>query len=234
MRARLVRALNRHRGVLLLMVVAALLPGLGVLGLYEPLREAAAGMRAGGAWWWPAFVIVAAAACGLALLPTHAVSLAAGFVFGPVLGSAAALAAVVGGTAIGWRVSRLAVGRRLREGIDRTRPGRAIAAAMIDARGWRAVLAVTLVRLPPQLPFAMGTVLASASGVRLGPLLLGTALGMLPRVAIVAWLGSELARLHADRDPRLFIGGLAIAIVSLTILGAWSWRILKRAARQAT
>lgn len=220
-------------GVAAIGLVAVLLPGLGAVGLFEPMRGAAEAMRESGIAWWPVLVVVGAIGCGLAVVPTHGVSLAAGFVFGPVLGTAAAILAVVAGSAIGWRAAGLAVGTRLRTTIDRTAAGRAITAAMIEAKGGRSVLAVTLARLPPQVPFALGNVIAASAGVRLAALLPGTAAGMLPRVALVAWIGAELATFQPGSDTRLLVFSIAAATVALLGLGVWSWRALRRHARNA-
>ncbi|MFW6335630.1 MAG: TVP38/TMEM64 family protein [Phycisphaeraceae bacterium] len=220
-------------GVAAIGLVAVLLPGLGAVGLFEPMRDVAEAMRETGFAWWPVFVAVSAIACGLAVVPTHGISLAAGFVFGPVFGTAAAIVAVVAGSAIGWKAAGVAVGTRLRASIDRTAAGRAIAAAMIEARGGRSVLAVTLARLPPQVPFALGNVIAASAGVRLAALLPGTAAGMLPRVALVAWIGGELATFQPGGDARLLVFSIAAATVSLLGLGVWSWRTLRRHARNA-
>lgn len=210
--------------------MAVALPALGVLGLLDPARRAAEAVRGDGLAWLPVFVVVAVVACGTAVLPTHAVSLAAGFLFGTVLGTGTALTSVVGGAALGYALARLMAGGRLRSTIDSTKAGRALASAMVDARGGQAVLAVTLARLPPQVPFALGNVVAAASGVRLTALLAGTALGMLPRVAAVAWLGGTLAELEAGSDPVVVVVGIACATVGLLCLGAWSWRILRKTA----
>lgn len=220
-------------GVAAIGALAVVLPGLGAVGLFEPMRVGAEAMREAGGVWWPVFVVVGAIACGLAVAPTHGVSLAAGFVFGPVLGAAGAIVAVVAGSAIGWKAATWAVGTRLRSSIDRTSAGRAIASAMIEARGGRSVLAVTLARLPPQVPFALGNVVAASAGVRLAALLPGTAAGMLPRVALVAWIGGELASFEPGGDPRLVLFSIAAATVALLGLGVWSWRTLRRHARKA-
>ena len=220
---------RRFAGVAL---VAVALPGLGAVGLYEPLREVAEAARAGALTWLWAFVAIAAVGCGVAIVPTHGVSLAAGFLFGPVLGTVAAIAGAVAGSAIGWRIARSLAGPKLRDAVRSTRAGRAIASAMIDARGGRSVLAVSLARLPPQMPFALGNVVAAALGVRLTALLAGTALGMLPRTAVVAWIGGQLATLDAEggANTLTLVLGLTAAIVALVGLGVWSWRILRRIA----
>lgn len=222
------------RRVGLVAAVAVALPGLGVLGLFEPLSQWAEGVRGGEAVaaWWPAFVAVAAVLCGVAIMPTHGVSLAAGFVFGGAMGTLAAVASVVVGSLLGWRLAGWVAGRGLREAIEQAPAGRALSAAMIEARGGRAVLAVALARLPPQVPYALGNVVAASSGVRLGPLMLGTALGMLPRIAAVAWLGGELARVESAADVTTLVVGLAAAAVGLIGLGWWSWRVLRKMGRE--
>jgi uncharacterized membrane protein YdjX (TVP38/TMEM64 family) len=111
----------------------------------------------------------------------------------------------------------------------RTAVGRTLGRAMIDARGRRAVIAVTLARLPPQVPFAMGNVLAASAGVRVAPFLAGTALGMLPRVSLVVAIGAGLSELEAGATG----GGAAWllttvgGVVGLAVLGLWAMRILK-------
>jgi len=220
-------------GLVALGGLVVVLPAVGAVGLYEPIRELAETVRGQGLRWWAVFVAAAAVLCGAAVMPTHGVSLAAGFMFGAVWGVGAAMASVAAGSGLGWWWSRRAAGDRLRALVSRSGAGRTLTAALVDARGWRAVLAVTLARLPPQVPFALGNLAAASVGVRPGAFLLGTAVGMAPRVAVVAWIGSELATLGPGRDPRGLAVGIAAATVGLVGLGAWSWRVLKQGRSEA-
>jgi uncharacterized membrane protein YdjX (TVP38/TMEM64 family) len=217
------------RPVLLLGAVAVMLPVLGAAGLLEPMRTAAGLLREQGLSGALAFALVAAGLCGVAVLPTHAVSLLAGYVLGLALGVPAAVVGVLGGTLLGYELACRLSAPRLRALIDARPSGRALARAMVDATGWRAVMAVTLVRLPPQVPFALGNVLAAGTGVRRGPLLAGTALGMLPRITIVVALGAQLAAWDLSRtSPWMIAAAVAGAVLGLGGLGVWSWLIVRR------
>jgi len=215
-----------------LALLAVALPGLAVvLGLttgMETVTETLQTIREH-AWIGALVIVVAGAmACGLALLPTHGLSLVSGYLLGSMWGALAAILAVTLASGIGWWITRGLTGQRLRAVIGRSKAGRSLSQVMIDSQGFRAVLAVALVRLPPQVPFALGNVLASSAGVRLGALLLGTALGMLPRVAVVAWAGSQLTEINSWRDGGWALLGLTSAMVALVVLGAWSWRVISR------
>lgn len=224
---------TRGRGwgvVLGLLGLAVVLPGLGVLGLAEPLGEVAEGLRQRAGWTLPVFIVAAAVLTGLAVLPTHAVSLAAGFVYGIGGGLLGAMGGVLGGSLVGYAVTGRLSSDRLRAWVDGRPRGRALAAALIDARGWRAVMAVALLRLPPQVPFALANVLGAMLAVRVWPFVLGTGLGMLPRVALVVWVGGELGSWDAGAAPPASLWlALGAAVVGLVGLGALSWRVLRRA-----
>lgn len=215
-------------GVVLL-GLAVVLPGLGVLGLGGVLGEAAEGLREQAGWTLPVFVVAAALLTGLAVLPTHAVSLAAGFVYGLGGGLLGAMGGVLGGSVVGYAVAGRLSSDRLRGWVDARPRGRALASALIDARGWRAVMAVALLRLPPQVPFAMANVLGAMLAVRVWPFVLGTGLGMLPRVALVVWVGDELGSWDMGAAPPASLWlAVSAAAVGLVGLGVWSWRVLRR------
>lgn len=104
-----------------------------------------------------------------------------------------------------------------------------MAAALIDAPTGRAILVVALARLPPQMPFAMGNVLAASSGVRLIPLVIGTALGMAPRIGLVVWIGAELSTWKPGTPIPVSLGwAVASAVVGFGGLALWSWRLLRQ------
>jgi uncharacterized membrane protein YdjX (TVP38/TMEM64 family) len=99
---------------------------------------------------------------------------------------------------------------------------------MIDAPFGRAILAVALARLPPQMPFALTNFLAASSGVRLVPLMLGTAIGMAPRIGLVVWLGAELTGWKLGEPiPASLVWAFAGAVIGFGGLGIWSWRLLR-------
>ena len=79
------------------------------------------------------------------------------------------------------------------------------------------MLAVALIRIVPIAPFSLVNLLAGASKLKLGDFLIGTALGMIPGMAIMSALGSQLADFakYASASKALLMG-LTI-VVWLTI-----------------
>ncbi|MEM6550801.1 MAG: hypothetical protein AAF750_01490 [Planctomycetota bacterium] len=228
------RRLWRVFGLAGLVVV---LPGLGVLGIWEPVREGVESVRGAEGvvllGWWGLFVVVSGVLAAGAVLPTHAVSLGMGYVFGIGGGLLGALGAVVIGTVGGWGVARVLVGGRLREVVEGSEAGGVLVRVLVegDGRLLKVVGAVGLCRLPPQVPFALGNVVGASVGVRLGAFVLGTVLGMGPRVATVVWLGSELEAFERGAsDWRVVVGGAVLGGLGLVVLGWWGWRVVKRRA----
>ena len=222
------------KGFVALAIICVLLPAVGALGLFGPIQEAAEYLRERGTTYLPIFVVIAALGCGLAVLPTHAISLAAGFIFGPIIGLCAALMSIVLGAMLGWAVTGRLVGRSLRDVVDCSSIGAKIAGAMIDARGLQAVLAVTLARLPPQVPFALGNAIAASLKVRFAAFVSGTAMGMLPRVLLVVWIGSQLTVMQREGGNATLIFSILASVIAMIGLGWWSWRILRRQAGPVT
>lgn len=235
------------KGLLLLVGLAGAavaLPAVGVLGLWEPVRgvvDSVRGAESWGAWgwwgWWGVLVLAGGVLVGGAVLPTHAVSLGMGYVFGMAAGLAGALGAVVIGTVGGWGVAKGLVGGRLRGVVERSEAGRVLVRVLVDGGGngsrsvWRVVGAVALCRLPPQVPFALGNVVGASVGVRLLAFVVGTVAGMLPRVAAVVWIGSELEQFERGAsDWRVVVGGAGLGGVGLLVLGWWAWRVVRRRA----
>lgn len=180
------------------------------------------------AWSTPVAALGIAVACGLALLPTHLTSLASGYLLGLAVGLPTAITGVIAGAALGYALARRLDAAALRAWVERRRIGRTLAAAMLDRGPSRATTAVTLARLPPHVPFALGNVLAASLRIPLRPMLLGTLLGMFPRVTLVVWLGSELAEWDRDAAPPVSLYLSAAATVAgLGGLTLWTAAILR-------
>jgi uncharacterized membrane protein YdjX (TVP38/TMEM64 family) len=174
--------------------------------------------------------VVGVAACALALLPTHAVSLASGYLLGAWAGPLLAWAVVVAGSMLGYRVGRMLAGRGLAEQITELRQawhtdGETRAASVRQATTW-----VTLLRLSPLAPFAATNAGLAALGVPFRGYVLGTALGMLPRVAVVAWLGAGMHRLDwsSPHSPWLLGLGLLATVLLLAFIARFARAALPR------
>lgn len=141
--------------------------------------------------------------------PRTAFTLAAGLLFGPVLGVALAVAASTASAVIalllvraaGWHLSRLV---------------RHDAVATLNARlrdrGWPAVMSL---RLIPAVPFSVLNYAVGASAVRVLPYTLATLAGVFPGTAAVVILGDALT---GDVSRLLFLVSLCTGLVGIALL----------------
>jgi len=139
--------------------------------------------------------------------PRTVFTLAAGLLFGPVLGIAIAVVASAASAvlalllvrAAGWQLDRLVQHRAIDTVDERLRQ-----------RGWRAILSL---RLIPVLPFSAINYAAGASAVRLAPYTWATLAGLLPGTAAVVILGDALA---GHPSPALFLASVCTGALGLT------------------
>ncbi|MBV2356391.1 TVP38/TMEM64 family protein [Streptomyces sp. J2-1] len=202
-----------------LSLLFALLAGAGAAVLvFDPQRLLTHGWppQLGGA----AAALVFAAAYGLctvAFVPRPLLNLAAGALFGSVLGLTTALAGTVLGAGLAFGLGRML-------GQDALRPllrGRWLKAAdgQLSRHGFRSMLAA---RLFPGVPFWAANYCAAVSRMRWLPYLLATALGSIPNTAAYAVAG---ARASAPTSPAFLIAMSAIAVPALVgTVVAWRKR----------
>jgi len=140
-------------------------------------------------------------------VPRTAFTLAAGLLFGPVLGVVIAVAASTMSAmlamllvrAAGWQLNRLVRHRSIHTVNERLRE-----------RGWPAILSL---RLIPAVPFSAINYAAGASAVRVLPYVLATLAGLLPGTAAVVILGDALA---GHPSPLLALVSLGIGTLGVT------------------
>jgi uncharacterized membrane protein YdjX (TVP38/TMEM64 family) len=159
--------------------------------------------------WFPLAFLVAHIVVTVLPFPRTAFTLAAGLLFGPLLGvalavvasTASALIALTLVRAAGWQLSRL-VRHQAVERLD----------ARLHDRGWPAVMSL---RLIPAVPFSVLNYAVGASAVRVLPYLLATVVGVFPGTAAVVILGDALT---GDLSPLLFLVSLCTGIVGSVLL----------------
>ncbi|MCP4839799.1 MAG: VTT domain-containing protein [Planctomycetes bacterium] len=175
------------------------------------------------------FAIVFAVTSGLGLLPTYAQAVVGGWVFGLSVGLTAALGGFVGGALIGWLTARLVSKHRVERAIERHPHASIIRRALLGGGFWRTSALVTLIRIPPNSPFALTNLVLAACGVRLGIHLLGTAVGMTPRTAIIVGLAAAGAASGAEDlqafvtegpGPWILVGGIVTLLIALSIIAS--------------
>ena len=157
--------------------------------------------------WFPLAFLAAHIVATVFPFPRTAFTLAAGLLFGPVLGIPLAVAASTSSAVIalllvraaGWHLSRLVRHPRV-DSLD----------ARLRERGWLAVMSM---RMIPAVPFSVLNYAAGASAVRVLPYTLATLAGLLPGTAAVVILGDALT---GHVSPLLFVVSLCTASLGVT------------------
>lgn len=167
---------------------------------------------------------------GMALLPTYAQSTLGGWAFQFRLGAVAAILGTLGGSLIGYGISRRAAGDRVVELIGTNPKWQAVYVELLRSGTLRTLGIVTLLRLPPNSPFAVVNLLMSATKIPLPIYLLGTVLGIAPRTAAAAFIGAGLSEI-GEKSPAerwLMIAGIVVTIIAVIIIGHLAKRALSR------
>jgi uncharacterized membrane protein YdjX (TVP38/TMEM64 family) len=158
--------------------------------------------------WFPLAFMAAHIVVTVFPFPRTAFTLAAGLLFGPLVGvplavvasTVSAVIALLLVRAAGWQLSRLVRHPRV-DSLD----------ARLRERGWPAVVSM---RMIPAVPFSVLNYAAGASAVRVLPYTLATLAGLLPGTAAVVILGDALT---GNVSPLLFLVSLCTA--SLGVAG---------------
>lgn len=181
-----------------------------------------------------AYALAFGVATGFALMPTYALSFIAGHLFGMGRGGGAALAGVGLGAIIGYTWASLLARQKVMGKIGSNPRHAAVRRAIVDRGAAGATGFVALLRFPPNSPFAVTNLVMGATGVRFGPFLLGTLLGMAPRTLFVAYLGAAAAELSKESMVGagaaykwVFIGvSLAVFAFALWLANRWAQKAL--------
>ena len=91
---------------------------------------------------------------GLALLPTYAQAIVGGWVFGFAVGVPAALLGFTGAALLGYGIARSVSHDKIEQKINANRRARAVRDALVGHGPVRTFFIVSLLRLPPNSPFA--------------------------------------------------------------------------------
>jgi len=211
------RAIGRRRASI---AVAMLLAGgLAVLWLATPLRDwvdiarlVAALNRFGDSPWALPLLLGAYLVGGLVMFPVNVLIAVTVVVFGPLLGSIYAVAGSLASAALLYEI-----GRGLRASILRKRltPRLRLLGARLARRGFPAIV---FVRIVPVAPYSVVNLIVGAARIRRRDYLLGTALGMLPGIAVNALFVDRIVAL-VDRPQWATLGALVLALaVALALL----------------
>jgi uncharacterized membrane protein YdjX (TVP38/TMEM64 family) len=157
----------------------------------------------------PVAVVASFVIGGLLMVPVMLLIAVTGIVFGPMLGSAYAIAGALLSAAVSYEI-----GRRLgRDTVRRLLGARINGLSRRIAR--RGIVAMVIVRTVPVAPFTVVNIVAGASHIRFRDYLIGTALGMLPGIAVTVTFAHHLA--ETVRNPSVGTVSVLVLVVLLLI-----------------
>lgn len=204
-----------------LAVIACTLPALGGFATLYYINPLADWFRSHGDVGPLVYVAGFIICGGLALLPTYAQAALGGWAFGFAVGAAAALGGFTGAAILGYVIARYLSGDRALRIIDEHPKWKAVYEALLGSGFWRSLGIVTLLRLPPNSPFAATNLVLAAT--RVSPLAygIGTLIGLAPRTLAMIYIAASLKEfdLAALRQSWLFWSGVVVTVVVLAIIG---------------
>jgi uncharacterized membrane protein YdjX (TVP38/TMEM64 family) len=183
--------------------------------------------------WAPLVLAAAYILATVLLLPGFVLTLAAGFLFGPFVGTITVSAGSVLGASLAFLLGRTIA----RHAVERRIAGNERFQALDEAVGKSGFKIVLLTRLSPVLPFNVLNYALSLTKVSLSSYVLASWIGMLPATALYVYVGSTLQSLasaasgEVEHGPAgyLFFGvGLVATIAVTIILTRIATRALKR------
>ena len=211
------------RALIVIAILVALAAAAWVLPIAEwtvGLAEYARGKGTAGVVLFVAAYIVST----VAVLPGVVLTLAAGFVYGPLWGLAIASPASVAGATAAFLLGRTVLREWATRKIGASSKAKAIDTA-VTRNGFKIVM---LLRLSPLVPFNLLNYALSLSRVRLSTYVVASFLGMLPGTALYVYLGS-LAPAAANLSSVSREGGAVrtwlyaagfLATVAVVVIGA--------------
>jgi uncharacterized membrane protein YdjX (TVP38/TMEM64 family) len=203
-------------------LVSAILPGvMGMLLVTLFLKDAGDWFKGHGNLGLAAYVVAFALSSGLAILPTYAQAVLGGYAFGFALGYPAALVGFTLGSMVGYEVGRLVSGDRATRIINEHPKWQAVCDALVHSGFWKTLLIVSLLRAPPNSPFALTNLALSATRTPRVIAALAAMIGMAPRTIAYVFIGVSMGQEMGEGIPKplwMKIVGIASGIVVLIII----------------
>jgi len=195
--------------------------GAQVLGFSgEATVERWLGVAADGPWALPA-AVAAFALLAFVGVPQFVLIAAAVVAFGPFTGFAYSWIGTLVSSLVGFFLGRFAGARALEtlssEGVRK----------FMDLVGRNGFLASLIVRLVPSAPFIVVNMAAGVTPMRVFPFVAGTAIGIVPKIALTAFAGNSIVQAMRGGGGEHLAWLAAIAVLWLAI-GWYARRWLKR------
>jgi uncharacterized membrane protein YdjX (TVP38/TMEM64 family) len=180
------------------------------------------------------YSVVFALTSGFGVMPTYSSAILGGWAFGFALGFPAAQAGYLGGAVIGYGVARLASRDRVTEILHEHPKWQTVRDALVGGSWLKTFSIVSLVRLPPNSPFALTNLVLASVRVRFSAFVAGSIIGMAPRTGLVLYLASRFREGDAGAAVKqqtpwwMYAAGIVLGLVVLGVLGLISRRALER------
>lgn len=223
--------------ILAFLLVAAFAASLVFLPLRDWTVWLIEGVRGLGAIGVAVYAIVYIAAAVL-VFPASLLTLAAGFLYGPLWGTLLVSPVSVAAATLSFLLGRSVA----REWIKRRIEQNARFSAVDTAVGANGLKVVFLLRLSPIFPFSILNYALGLTRVRLRDFILASFIGMLPGTFLYVYLGSSVANLAALASGKaasggpwehvLFWGGLAATILVVVLVTRTARQALNRSLEQ--
>lgn len=167
-----------------------------------------------GTLWAPIVAIFAFVVLGLTGFPQFVMIAAAVLLFGPYYGFAYSWAGTILSANLGFALGHFFGSDILRRfGGDR-------ANAVSSMVGQRGIIASALVRVVPSAPFIVVNMAAGVSHISLAKFNLGTGLGIIPKMAFIAFIGGSLMALTQGANLWILVA-IAIVLAGWIVGGLW-------------
>lgn len=221
-------------GVAIPAIMAAFLPALGgfvFIAFATSLKGWMDSHGTAGKW---GFVGVFALTTGLALMPTYALSFGAGVFFGWQLGGPLAVAGAALGSIVGYLAWGLLARERVLMTIAANPKAKVVKEALVNRSAGRTLALVTLLRIPPNSPFALMNMVMSSVKVNPVVYFVGTVAGMTPRTLLAAFIGATVGSLdkmgEAGGQWKVIgmIAGVAVFVFVVWLASRWAKQALKQ------
>ena len=213
-------------------VLLSFAPPLGGIALLSVLTWSGGWLRLHPETGWVVYAVGAALLIGFSLVPTFSCAIIAGWSFGFLTGWVISVVAITAGAVLAYAIGRGIAKDRVVELIREHPRLEAVHRALLARRAGETLLVVVLVRLPPAAPFGLTNFLLAAARVPRTDYIVGTLLGVIPRLALTAFVGAALEQLRFDNvmDRWMVIAGGVLSLLAVVALGALAGRALQRVA----
>lgn len=179
---------------------------------------------------------------GLGILPTYAATIVGGWIFGVELGFAACAAGYLGGSTIGFGISKLVCSDHVATWIDSRKRWSIIRKTIIEENTWKATGIIALIRLSPSGPFALTNLVLAACGAGWTEFVIGSSVGIAPRTLFACFMAAsasatgatDIQTLAQNQGYMAVIVGIIIFMATLAVIGWVARAALDRALRDET